>query len=324
MLKIFGLSSSKKFAKEVADYLDVELSEHVESNFQDKESYCRSIVNVRGCDVYVIQSLYTNNDETINDKFAKLLFFIGSLRDASASKVTVVIPYLGYSRQDRKTESRAPVTTKYLAMLFESLGINRLLTMDVHNLSAFQNSFRIPTDHLEAKNLLADYAVKQIAVNEYTNLVTLSPDSGAAGRTKRFRTSLSKKVGQEVGMAYLDKTRVGDEVKVSAVIGEVKNKNVIVVDDLISSGSTLVECKKAVEAAGGNLFMSCATHGLFVGNINEHIPYLGNIVITDTILPCRVNNDNMKNVHMISTSKIFAQAIKRIHDQGGSISELLK
>jgi ribose-phosphate pyrophosphokinase len=324
--RLFGLNASKEFAKGVADYLDVELSKHVEEYFADHENYLRSEVNVRDCDVFVIQSLYHESEESVADKFVKLLCFIGSLRDASARRITAVVPYLAFSRQDRKTESRAPITTKYVAKLIEAAGADRLLTMDVHNLSAFQNAFRIQTDNLEAKNLIADYVMVRLAETKtpLEDLVVLSPDSGGMGRAKRFRNALVKRLEHDVGLAYLDKTHEGKLIQGQEIIGHVKDKYVIIIDDMISSGSTLVECNRALKANGGQLWAACATHGLFVGRVNENLSSIDCVIITDTIMPYRLDEANMKKLHVIPTSRMFGQAIRRTHEEGGSISDLLK
>lgn len=326
--RLFGLNATKEYAKEVAVHLDIELSKHVEEYFADHEAYLRSDVNVRDCDVYVIQSLYNGPDESLADKLTKMLFFIGSLRDASVRRVTAVIPYLAFQRQDRKTESRAPITTKYLAKQLEGAGADRLLTMDVHNLSAFQNSFRIQTDALEAKNLLADYIFEKLVEAEINgrrvdDLVILSPDSGGMGRAKRFRQSLIRRLDQDVGMAYLDKTHQGKVIQGHEIIGDVTHKNVIIIDDMISSGATLVECDKAIKKNDGKLWAAVATHGLFVGRVNENLSSIDNIIVCDTIR-ASLNEANMKKLHIISTARMFAQAIRRTHEEGGSISDLLK
>lgn len=322
--RLFGLNATKEYAKEVAEHLDVELSKHVEEYFADHEAYLRSDVNVRDCDVYVIQSLYNGPDESLADKLTKMLFFIGSLRDASVRRITAVIPYLAFQRQDRKTESRAPITTKYLAKQIEAAGADRLLTMDVHNLSAFQNSFRIQTDALEARNLLADYIAEKLIEAGITDLVILSPDSGGMGRAKRFRQSLIRRLDQEVGMAYLDKTHQGKVIQGHDIIGDVTHKNVVIIDDMISSGATLVECDKAIKKNDGKLWAAAATHGLFVGRVNENLSSIDNIIVCDTIKTKQLNEGNMKKLHIISTSRMFAQAIRRTHEEGGSISDLLK
>jgi ribose-phosphate pyrophosphokinase len=319
--RLFGLGATQDYAMKVAEHLEVELSNHVEESFSDNECYVRSDVNVRNCDVFVIQSLYQDSNETVADKFAKLLFFIGSLRDASARRITIVIPYLAYSRQDRKTESRAPITTKYVARLIEAVGADRLLTMDVHNLAALQNAFRIPTDNLEAKNLLADYVAETI---DYPpdRVVVLSPDSGGMSRTKRFRNALSQRLHTDVGLAYLDKTHEGRLIRGHEIVGDVKNRAVVVFDDMISSASTISECDRAITANHGELWGACATHGLFVGRVIENLSNVRRIIITDTI--ARLKEGFQHKLQVISTAEMFAEAIRRIHAEGGSISDLLK
>ena len=320
-LKLFGLNATKPFALKVADLLDIPLSPHKECYFDDKEPYLRSEVNIRGKDVYVIQSLYSDENETVCQKFTKLLFFIGSLYDASARRITVVIPYMGYSRQDRKTESREPITTKYVAQLLEAVGSNRVMTMDVHNLSAYQNAFRTcVADELSAKNLHADY----ICSLGLENLAVLSPDSGGMGRAERFRNALVRRTKQQIELAYLDKTHKGRNISGTNIIGDIKGKEVIGIDDMISGGSTFRESQAAVEAHGGHLWGACATHGLFVGGVNENLGQIDHVVVTDTIGNWSGLEERLvQRTTILSTAKMFAKAIRRIHE-GESISDLLK
>jgi ribose-phosphate pyrophosphokinase len=195
--------------------------------------------------------------------------------------------------------------------------------MDVHNLSALQNAFRVPTDNLESKNLLADWTAGNVTDPE--NLVVLSPDSGGMGRSKRFRNTLKEKLKVEVPLAYLDKTHTGRLIQGHSIIGSVKDKDVVILDDMISSGSTIRESYNAVLAHGGRVFAAEATHGLFVGKVNENLNGVERVVITDTIDSApRVSKDVQQKLHIISTSRMFSQAIRRIHEEGGSISDLLK
>ena len=322
-LRVFGMEATQRFASEVADYLDVNLNRHIEKYFPDREPYVRADENVRGCDVYVIQSLYTDQNESVNDKFVKLLYFIGSLKGASADRVTAVIPYFGYQRQDRKTESRAPVTTQYVAMLLEAVGANRILGMDVHSLAVFQNTLRIPTDHLEAKNLIVDYAFKQLK-NKTEEIAVLSPDSGGTGRAERFRKALASKLNKKVILVHLDKIREGNIVHGTTISDDVKGKIVIAVDDMISSGSTLAKCVETVEKGGGVLWAACATHGLMVGDVNLNLAKINKIIITDTIEQVRITPEIKEKTVILPTTRLFAKAIRRIHDEGGSISDLLR
>lgn len=344
---VFGLEGSNPFAQRVARYLDVPVSRHVEFYFDDKEPYVRSDVNVRGCDVYVITSLYSDRDQSVGEKLTKLLFFVGSLVDASARRITLVAPFLAFSRQDRKTESRAPISIKYFAQCLEALGVDRVLTMDVHNLSAFQNAFRIPTDNLEAKNLMADYLcgvdsgyqsddapnpvehhIRDPLVNSPESLVVLAPDSGGMGRAKRFRNALERRLNlhNEIGVVYLDKERLGEaEVRGSKIVGDVEGKRVIILDDMISSGGTVAVAAEAITKHGGKLWAVCATHGVFVGEADENLSGIDRLVITDTIAPFRLEESQSDSrLDVIPTAMMFAQAIRRTHEEGGSISDLLK
>lgn len=328
-LKIFGLGSSQPFAESIAEQLGVKLTPHREEYFDDKEPYIQSspdsFGNVRGADVFVVLSLASDEVESINDKFFKLAMFIGSLKDASASRVTAVLPYLGYGRQDRKTVSRAPITTKYRARMLESVGTDRILTLDVHNLAAEQNALRIPLDNLEARNIFADYFAENLPRDK--RIVILSPDQGGWIRSSLFCNRLAKKLKMEVGMAQLDKIRGANrKARASTIIGDVKDCLVIPYDDMISSGGTLVTSVNVVQRFGGEVWGICATHGLFVGDANENMAseHIKRICVTDTINPFRLHESNRKKVTIVNTTSLFAEAINRIHSDSGSISDLLK
>ena len=174
-LRLFALNTSRDFGAKVSEKLAISLSPHEERDFEDGEHKARPLVSVRGQDVFVIQSLYGEAQHSVNDKLCRLLFFLGALRDASAARLTAVVPYLCYARKDRKSQPRDPVTTRYVATLFEAMGVDRVLTLDVHNLAAFQNAFRSHTDHLEAKQLFIDYFTPLVRHKE---VVVVSPDVG--------------------------------------------------------------------------------------------------------------------------------------------------
>lgn len=282
-IRIFALNGTKPFAESICDYLDIPLSGSTEKHFSDKESYLKSDVNVRGTDVFIITTLHTDENETVNDKLVKLLIFIGALRDASAERITAVIPYLPYQRQDRKVESRAPITTKYLAILIESLGLNRVLSMDVHDLKVFQNAFRIPTDQLEAKNLAINYLVKELK-DEVREIAILAPDSGGVPRADRFQKKLSAELNRQINLVHMAKIREGSVVKGSRISDDVKDKVLIAVDDMISSGGTLAECSRVAALSGASLYAVFATHPLLVGNnVSENLEKIERIIVTDTI-----------------------------------------
>jgi ribose-phosphate pyrophosphokinase len=328
-IKVFGLYSTKEYAQKVAQELGVELSSMEEDYFDDGEATLRSEVNVRGQDVFVIQSFYTCDKERVADKIIKLLIFIGSLRDASARRITAVVPYLAYQRQDRKTASRAPIVTKYLAQWFQSVRLNRLLTIDTHNLQAFQNAFcDTITDHLEAKRLLATYVAENIQRPE--RISVMSPDLTGMNRARLFRNVLASIFAArrilpsdfEIPLCVLDKTHVGRTIQGHMVVGDVKDREVIIVDDVINSAKTMSEARNGVLAAGGRVWAGVATHGLFVGRANENLLGFERVIVTDTIKPYRLTGPVSSRLTVISTAKLFAEAIKRINEED-SISDLL-
>lgn len=337
--RIFGLSASRDYAEKVASHLDVELSPITEKYYDDGEPYVKSgpehsdlsCGNVRGHDVFVIQSLYGDNQETISDKFMKLCIFCGSLKDASSHEVIPIIPHLGWARQDRKTESRAPIATKYIARMLESVGVSRVLLFDAHNLAAEQNAFNVPIDNLEAKNIIADWCATHLISESRTRKIkVLSPDSGALGRCERFRTALLKRLREkgvlldDIEIVIFDKLRIKGQVRGGRIIGDVEDADVIAFDDMISTGSTMEKAARAVEENGGRVWAICATHGLFCGRANEVFDNLNTkVVVTDTIKPFRLSIENKKKLHIVDTTKMVADAVRRIHNGTGSISELL-
>lgn len=334
--KLFGLNGSKEYATEVAKYLKTEVTPHEERIFEDGEPYVKSINgisgNVRGHNVFVIQSLYSDQKESVSEKFIKLCIMCSSLRDASAHEVTAIIPHLAWARQDRKTESRAPITTKYIARMLESCGINRALFLDLHSLSAEQNAFNVPIDNLEAKNLFADWCCAKLIEEKKTKKIrVLSPDSGGLGRCNRFRLALLNRLNSagikldDIEIVIFDKLRIKGVVHGGRIIGDIENSDVILLDDIISTGGTINSAYKAAVNQGGRIFAVCATHGLFCGNANSFLDNIkAHIVVTDSVSPFRLNENNLKKLHVISTTKMMADAILRIHSGSGSISQLLK
>lgn len=321
-ISLFSLNASREFGTRVSHRLEIPLSEHEEREFEDGEHKSRPLVNVRGRDVYVIQSLHGDSKQSPNDKLCRLLFFIGALKDASADRVTAVIPYLAYARKDRKTKSRDPVTMKYVAGILESVGTNRVVTLDVHNLAAFQNAFRCGTEHLEAKNLFVKYFSDKLRDH---NAVVMSPDVGGVKRAELFREALSESWGNDIPMGFMEKQRSAGVVSGDAIVGEVKDRTVIVIDDLISTGTTIARAASACRAAGSGDVYVAASHGLFVGNASDVIANkaIEKVVVTDTVPAFRLRPEVAREkVDVIDTSTLFAEAIARIH-AGGSIVGLL-
>lgn len=322
-LMVFALGASSQFGARVARSMGVTLSHHEEREFEDGEHKARPLVNVRGRDVAVIHSLYGDSAESVNDKLCRLLFFIGALKDAAAARVIAVIPYLCYARKDRKTKSRDPVTTRYLASLLEAVGTDCVVTLDVHNLVAFQNAFRCHTEHLEARGLFVSYL---LTVLGDTELVVVSPDVGGIKRAERLRENLARRLKREVGAAFMEKHRSGGQVRGEALVGSVRDKSAILVDDLISTGGTLVRAARACRDQGAERVFALATHGLFVGRANEVLAdtSLDEIVITNTVAAFRLEAQLARaKVTVLDIAPLVAHSLQRIH-QGESIVELLE
>ncbi len=296
---VFSGNSNKKLAEEISKALGIKLGEAVVSRFSDGEARVQIKENVRGKDVFIIQSTCP----PVNDNLVELLVMLDALRRASASRITAVIPYFGYARQDRKDKPRVPITAKLVANILDSAGANRVLTLDLHA-GQIQGFFDIPLDHLYAINVFLDY-FKKIKLN---NLVVVAPDVGGIKVTrayaKRFRT----------GLAIVDKRRnAPDSTEVMHILGEVKGKNVIMIDDMIATGSSLIEAAKAVKKAGAKKIFAAISHGILSGDAANKVnnSEIDLLVITDSV-PL-ASNKKSKKIKVVSVSDIFAEAIKRIH-----------
>jgi ribose-phosphate pyrophosphokinase len=337
-IQIFGLGQSKSFAEQVCSQLGIRRTNHKEELHDDGEPYLLSDENVRGCDVFIIESLYSScgtkqtPPETVCDKFLKLALFAGSIRDASAKRITLVVPYFAFQRQDRKTESRAGVYTKYVPQMLEGIlrSNDRILTMDTHNLSAFQSGFRMMLDHLEARPIITDWISRNITSwdVDLNRLVVVSPDEGGAKRSGKDRSKLQETLGVDIGGAIVYKTHEGKNINAHGIMGEVKNKHCLIFDDMISSCRTNLVCVEQIESAGGKVAGIFATHGLFVGpNANKNVRTLleknVKIVVTDTVKPKDLSPELEANIEFVPTAPMFAEAIRRIHNEE-SISNLLR
>lgn len=327
-LKIFGLGSSRNFAASVAGGLGVGLAEVNEVFRLDGEPWAASVDNVRGRDVFVVSSLHGDEGRSVNDRVMQLLLFVNALKHASAARITAVCPYLAYMRQDRKEGSREPISTQALAVMMEGVGVDRVLTMDVHNPAAIQNAFRIPVDILEAKNLLADLvaadASRIYAVDEHP-LVVVSPDAGGVKRARAFREAIARRLGRGVGFAHANKTRSREgDVEVTEIVGDVRGVRCILIDDMIATGGTLIEIDRAIRPKGITVAVA-ATHGLFLSAGFYRFLSEVKTYVADTIDPWGCLPISAKPyVKVAKTAGLFAEAIRRIHSGEGSISELLE
>lgn len=320
---LFALNATRAFGARIAEALGAPLSPHEEREFEDGEHKTRALVNVRERDVYVIQSLYGDTSASGNDKLVRLLFFLGALRDASAARVTAVVPYLAYARKDAKTQPRDPVLTRYVAALFEAVGVDRVVTLEVHNLAAFQNAFRCRTDHLDTAALFARHLHATLPTQE--RLAVVSPDAGGVKRAERLRQALSRLRQAEIPLAFLEKARARGTLRAGRLVGEVADTTAVIVDDLISTGSTLALAARACGDAGARHVYAAAAHGLFVGDAAANIETaaLARVIVTDSVPPFRLEPALVeRRLTLLSVAPLFAEAIRRIHE-GGSLVELL-
>jgi ribose-phosphate pyrophosphokinase len=320
--KLFALNSSHVLGSAVARILGVPLCQHEEREFEDGEHKARPLDNVMGQEVFVLHSLFSGAGQTVNDKLCRLLFFIGALRDASARRIIPIIPYLCYARKDRKTKPNDPVTTKYIAQLLEAMGTHTLVAMDVHNLPAFHNAFRCPTHHLEARKLFVDLLAPGL---DHEKVTVLSPDPGGVKRAEKFREALSQALGREAGSAFMEKHRSEGVVSGAALVGDVDGSTVLVVDDLIASGGTMIRAAGASRKAGATRVYAIATHGLFTGGAEKVLadPGLDRIYVTDSVPPFRLPASLLQEKFtVVPCAPLLAEAIKRIHSDK-SLTDLL-
>ncbi|MEM5365188.1 ribose-phosphate diphosphokinase [Paraburkholderia azotifigens] len=314
---LFAPPASHAYAQRVATALGVTLAEHEWRPYEDGEHEMRPLESVRGRDVYVIHSLYAEPGHTVNDKLCELLFFAGALVDASAARVSIVAPYLCYARKDRRSQARDPVTTRYIAQLFEAVGTSRFATLDVHNVTAYQNAFRIPTEHLEANGLLTQWFASHLHDRA---LVVVSPDAGGVRRAEDFRARLARLLDKPVEAAFAGKLRAGGIVTGKPVVGDLEGRCAIIVDDLIGSGTTLSLIAGHCLALGATEVHAAATHGLFLANACEKLGngMLTSVVVTDSIEPWRVPKGALLDrLSVLDSTPLAAQAIAHMHTGGG-------
>lgn len=322
-MRLFALHPSDILGEEIARFLDRSLDPVEERNFEDGEHKIRPMVSVRDEDVYVINSLEGDAEQSVNDKLCKLLFFIATLKDAGARRIVAIVPYMCYSRKDRRTKPRDPVTLRYVATLFEAVGANCVVTMDVHNLQAFQNAFRCMTEHLEAHHLFASYC--QRVVPKGTEIVVMSPDIGGVKRAERFRERLLSIMSVEVGFAFMEKQRSEGVVRGEKLVGDVKNKFVVILDDLISTGTTMARAAKACKKSGAKQVHALATHGAFAkkGLAVFQEEALDKVVVTNSIVNSHLNGElTGEKLEVLDTSSFWAEVIRRL-STGGSLVSLM-
>jgi len=312
-MMLFALDTDRSLGESIAKRLSTELARHEERNFEDGEHKARPLVSVRGEDVFVVGSLYGDDRQGVNDKLVRLLFFLGAVRDAGAERITAVIPYVCYARKDRKTKSRDPITTRYVAQLFETMGVRCVVVLEVHNLAAFQNAFRIPTVHLEAAPLFMRHFL-DTAPDE--NMTIVAPDAGGVKRADRLRGMLAEQLRQEIPLAIMEKHRSQGVVSGDLFAGAVEGRRAIVVDDLISTGTTLARAASACRTRGARRVQAAATHALLTGDAQKILAdeALEKIIISNSVRPFRLEGtDTYAKLQLLDVAPLLAETIRRLH-----------
>jgi len=309
-LRLFSGSANVPLAQEVARYLGIDLGPMVRKRFADGELYVQIQESIRGCDVYLIQPTCC----PVNDRLMELLIMIDACRRASARQITAVIPYYGYARADRKTAGRESITAKLVANLITEAGAGRILAMDLHS-AQIQGYFDIPFDHVYGSPVLLDY----LASKQLTDIVVVSPDVGGVARARAF----AKKLG-DAPLAIIDKRRQAHNVaEVMNLIGDVRGKTAVLVDDMIDTAGTISEGARLLRREGARQVYACATHAVFSPPAIERLSsgVLEEVIVTNTI-PVPEEN-RFKQLTVLSVANLLGETIWRIHEDS-SVSSMFR
>lgn len=322
-MRIFALKGSEQLGDAVARSLWTEVELHEERDFEDGEHKARPLVGVRGEDVYIVHSLAGDGSASANDKLVKLLFFIAACKESGAARVTAVVPYLAYARKDRQTKSRDPVTTRYVAQLFEAVGTDCVMVVDVHNIVAFQNAFRCRTVHLDTRRLFVP-SIRTLAGD--LPVTVFSPDGGGVKRAQLLKEAYEAETGEEAGFGFMEKRRSGGVVSGDLFAGDVTNAAVFIVDDMISTGGTMLRAAKACREHGARRVYALAAHGLFGGGSQAMLddPAVDAVIVTDTLSAAAhtASGRPAGRIEVLAVGPLIAEAIRRL-STNGSITELL-
>ena len=299
-IKIFAGNSSKKLAQSICEQLDLELGKMEVGKFSDGETAVNIKESVRGCDVFIIQSTNT----PVNDNLMELLLIIDACKRASAMRITAVIPYFGYARQDRKARARDPISAKLVADILQTAGADRVLTMDLHS-SQLQGFFNIPVDNLMGMPVLAKHFKK---VGVPTNLTIVSPDMGSVVRSRAMASKF------DAPLAIIDKRRpMANVMEVMNIIGDVKGRSCLMLDDMIDTAGTICQGAQALIDNGASEVVACCSHAVLSGPAIERLEAskLSKIIVLDTIeLP---EEKRIGKIEVVTISDLFAEAIERVY-----------
>ncbi|MFN3547862.1 MAG: ribose-phosphate diphosphokinase [Mesorhizobium sp.] len=322
-MRLFALKGSESLGAAIAAALGHPVDPHEERDFEDGEHKARPLVSVRGQNVYVVHALNGEAGASANDKLVKLLFFVAACRENGAASVTAIVPYLAYARKDRQTKSRDPVTTRYVAQLFETVGTDCLITLEVHNFAAFQNAFRCRTLHLESRRLFVP-VIRRLA--DGLPVTVFSPDGGGVKRAQLLKETLENETGIEAGFGFMEKRRSRGVVSGDLFAGDVEDRVVFIVDDMISTGGTILRAAGACRERGAKRVFALAAHGLFRSGVRPFAesPDLAGVVVTDSVAVARRQAEHLPGgtLEIVSCGPMIAETIKRL-ETGEPLSDLL-
>jgi ribose-phosphate pyrophosphokinase len=316
-LLVFAPQSARVMGEHVATHLKIDLSTSEEREYENGEHKMRPLSNVRDRDVYVISLLCGDLKTSSNDRLCRLLLFIGALKDAGAARVTACVPYLPYARKDRRTKANDPISTRYIAAMFEAVKTDRVVVLDVHNLGAFENAFRIPTVPLDTTALFAQHFATKSGTKDW---VVASPDIGGVKRAQRLRDVLASQLKNEVGSAFMDKQRNGGVISGETLVGNVVGKRVLIVDDMISSGTTMCRAVAACRKAGATEVHLAAAHAVFqpqarqlFANPDRQMQPDGVVVTNSVALPNDFQTFLGNALTVLDIAPMYATAIAQLH-----------
>jgi ribose-phosphate pyrophosphokinase len=321
---LFGLDRARDLGEAIARCHEGSLAPHEEKSFEDGEVKVRPLVSVRGRDVYVVSCLQPRGNGSVHDALCRLLFFVGALRDASAARITILAPYLCYARKDRRSQPRDALTLRYVAELVEAMGADRIVTLDVHNLAAYQNAFRMPTEHLEAAPLFVSYLSGLFAAGP---VVVVAPDAGGLKRAERLRVRLEGALGRPCPIVFVEKHRQDGKLRGGAVVGNVEGAQAVIVDDLISTGATVARAASALRERGARRIVVAATHAVLSASAERILAEapIERVVTTDS-LPAAAElaaGGLSDKAVVLPIAPLFAEAIARLHGER-SLVELVE
>ncbi|HEY7377261.1 MAG TPA: ribose-phosphate diphosphokinase [Steroidobacteraceae bacterium] len=321
-IALFAPQATHRLGAAVAAALGTELARHEERRFAGGEFKIRPLESVRGRHAWVLQSLYGTAGASACDRLCEQLFLAGAIRDAGAEHVGLLFPYLAFARKDRRTKARDPLTSRYVAQMCEAVGVDRVAAVEVHNPAAFENAHRIPAEHLSLTRMFAEHFAHRFSA---ASVAVVSPDLGGSKRAQLLREALQRRIGGDVEFGCVEKRRSGDVVSGGRLVGEVAGRQVIVLDDLISSGDTMRRAARICREAGARGVHAAAAHAPFAPDALHNLaaPEFDSLTITDTVPLSGEASAALGYATVLPVAELIARATACIEGDG-SLSDLLE